>query len=147
MLKPRISTPDDLGGLRPRCRRAKDENVHPTPRRPTAFFQADTIEELAAKIARAMSSSGSAVSPKTRWAVEFLCREGADPEFARGRAPCYKPTRALYAARSIQGGRFLRRTGSTGELSRVCRASPFPALAGGESRGGGNHMVGAERCS
>ena len=109
------------------------------------FFQADTIEELAAKIERGHEFQRVPLSHLTETVAQWnsYVDKGADPEFARGRdAPMYKiATPPFYAAtvnpvwHDSYGG--LRINGKAQVIDM--EGKPIPGLyAGGESSGGGN---------
>ncbi|MEE8439544.1 MAG: FAD-dependent oxidoreductase [Micropepsaceae bacterium] len=122
-------------------------NIDPPFTSPTNgyFFQADTIEELAAKVHAGHEFQRMPLShlseTVTKW--NSYVDEGADPEFARGAdAPMYKiDTPPFYAAtlyavwHDSYGG--LRINGRAQVIDM--QGNPIPGLySGGESSGGGN---------
>jgi hypothetical protein len=122
-------------------------NIEPPFTSPTNgyFFQADTIEELAAKIEAGHEFQRVPLSYLKETVAKWnsYVDKGADPDFARGQdAPMYKiETPPFYAAtvnpvwHDSYGG--LRINGRAQVIDM--EGKPIPGLyAGGESSGGGN---------
>jgi hypothetical protein len=109
------------------------------------FFQADTIEELAAKIEKGHEFQRVPLSYLKETVAKWnsYVDQGRDPEFARGAdAPMYKIEKPPFYAATLYpvwhdsyGG--LRINGRTQVIDML--GEPIPGLyAGGESSGGGN---------